>query len=50
MLDRLLSVYSSKPDSNIAKLIAILAAELEKVKGAFEKIDEWRGMGCMLFD
>ena len=42
MLDRLLSVYSSKPDSNIAKLIAILAAELEKVKGAFEKIDEWR--------
>ena len=42
MLDRLLSVYSSKPDSNIAKLIAILAAELEKVKGAFEKMDEWR--------
>ena len=42
MLDRLLSVYSSKPDSNIAKLIAILAAELEKVKGTFEKIDEWR--------
>lgn len=37
-----MSVYSSKPDSNIAKLIAILAAELEKVKGTFEKMDEWR--------
>ena len=35
-------MYSSKPDSNIAKLIAILAAEMEKVKGTFEKMDEWR--------
>lgn len=35
-------MYSSKPDSNIAKLIAILAAELDKVKGTFEKMDEWR--------
>ena len=42
MLDRLLSVYSAKPDSNIAKLISILAAELEKVKSTFGKIDEWR--------
>jgi hypothetical protein len=38
------SVYKKKPDSNIGKIISLVASELEELQGVFTKIEQWRSV------
>lgn len=44
ILNRLISVYKKSPDSNIGKIISIVAIELDVLKNTFNKIEEWRSI------
>ncbi|MED5050668.1 DUF2612 domain-containing protein [Anoxybacillus rupiensis] len=42
MLNRLTDRYKKDPNSNIGKVIKILADELDLIKETFDRIEEWR--------
>jgi hypothetical protein len=42
MLKRLTDRYKKDPESNTAKIIKILADELEEIQSTFERIEEWK--------
>lgn len=42
MLKRLTDRYKKDPESNIGKIIKILADELEEIQSTFERIEEWK--------
>lgn len=42
MIERLMDSYNKNPDSNIAKLISILADQIRALTETFQTIDDWR--------
>ncbi|WPZ17781.1 hypothetical protein UM396_14445 [Geobacillus subterraneus] len=42
MLSRLTDVYKKDPNSNVGKVIKILADELDLLKTTFDRIEEWK--------
>lgn len=44
MLQRLTDVYNKNPNSNIGKVISIVASQIDSLTGTFERIERWRGI------
>lgn len=44
MLKRLTDVYNKNPNSNIGKIISIVASQMDYLTSTFERIERWRGI------
>ncbi|MCM3488769.1 hypothetical protein M3689_05540 [Alkalihalophilus marmarensis] len=44
MLKRLTDVYNKNPNSNIGKIISIVASQMDSLTSTFERIERWRGI------